>query len=129
MKHILVKNRLYLKVLILFLVLINFSIVSMAGTGLSDRLGLLEKRFGAEFETNIITLIVLLLVIFLFIFIVLFTVIFINKIPRKLAYCIIVISFLIISIISILYGEEISTFSNMIIKYQMDLVNNTYNIL
>ena len=121
MKHILVKNRLYLKVLILFLVLINFSIVSMAGTGLSDRLGLLEKRFGAEFETNIITLIVLLLVIFLFIFI--------NKIQRKLAYCIIVISFLIISIISILYGEEISTFSNMIIKYQMDLVNNTYNIL
>ena len=129
MKHILIKNKIYIKVLILFLVLINFSIVSMAGTSLSDRLGLLEKRFGAEFETNIITLMVLLLVIFLFIFIVLFTVIFINQIPRKLAYCIIVISFLIISIISILYGEEISSFSNMIIKYQMDLVNNTYNIL
>lgn len=129
MENLIKKNGYIFKIIFAFLLLINIALSSVAVTTFSNRLELLERRFGESFDISVTLLMMCLVIIFVLIFIILFTIIFMKKMPKKLAYAIIIIAITIIFVITILYGKEISEFANMIIKYQMEIVNDTYKLL
>lgn len=127
MKKFVDKNKVLLKILFAFLIIINFCDISMATESFDNKLELLEKRLNLESEVNILTIIICFILVVAAFFTIIISLFFYNKIPRTVLYIMITISVLIISVVSILFGEEMTEFCNNILEYQMQMVGKNYN--
>lgn len=127
MKEFVDKNKVLLKILFAFLIIINFCDISMATESLDNKLELLEKRLNLESEVNILTIIICFILVVAAFFTIIISLFFYNKIPRTVLYIMITICVLIISVVSILFGEEMTVFCNNILEYQMQMVGKNYN--
>ena len=127
MKEFVDKNKVLLKILFAFLIIINFCDISMATESLDNKLELLEKRLNLESEVNILTIIICFILVVAAFFTIIISLFFYNKIPRTVLYIMITICVLIISVVSILFGEEMTEFCNNILEYQMQMVGKNYN--
>lgn len=127
MKEFVDKNKVLLKILFAFLIIINFCDISMATESLDNKLELLEKRLNLESEVNILTIIICFILVVAAFFTIIISLFFYNKIPKTVLYIMITICVLIISVVSILFGEEMTAFCNNILEYQMQMVGKNYN--
>lgn len=127
MKEFVDKNKVLLKILFAFLIIINFCDISMATESLDNKLELLEKNLNLESEVNILTIIICFILVVAAFFTIIISLFFYNKIPRTVLYIMITICVLIISVVSILFGEEMTEFCNNILEYQMQMVGKNYN--
>ena len=127
MKKFVDKNKVLLKILFAFLIIINFCDISMATESLDNKLELLEKRLNLESEVNILTIIICFILVVAAFFTIIISLLFYNKIPKTVLYIMITICVLIISVVSILFGEEMTEFCNNILEYQMQMVGKNYN--
>ena len=127
MKKFVDKNKVLLKILFAFLIIINFCDISMATESFDNKLELLEKRLNLESEVNILTIIICFILVVAAFFTIIISLLFYNKIPKIVLYIMITICVLIISVVSILFGEEMTEFCNNILEYQMQMVGKNYN--
>lgn len=127
MKEFVDKNKVLLKILFAFLIIINFCDISMAAESFDNKLELLEKRLNLESEVNILTIIICFILVVAAFFTIIISLFFYNKIPRAVLYIMITICVLIICVVSILFGEEMTVFCNNILEYQMQMVGKNYN--
>lgn len=127
MKKFVDKNKVLLKILFAFLIIINFCDISMATESFDNKLELLEKRLNLESEVNILTIIICFILVVAAFFTIIISLLFYNKIPKTVLYIMITICVLIISVVSILFGEEMTEFCNNILEYQMQMVGKNYN--
>ena len=127
MKEFVDKNKVLLKILFAFLIIINFCDISMATESFDNKLELLEERLNLESEVNILTIIICFILVVAAFFTIIISLLFYNKIPKTVLYIMITICVLIISVVSILFGEEMTEFCNNILEYQMQMVGKNYN--
>lgn len=127
MKKFVDKNKVLLKILFAFLIIINFCDISMATESFDNKLELLEERLNLESEVNILTIIICFILVVAAFFTIIISLLFYNKIPKTVLYIMITICVLIISVVSILFGEEMTEFCNNILEYQMQMVGKNYN--
>ena len=127
MKKFVDKNKVLLKILFAFLIIINFCDISMATESFDNKLELLEERLNLESEVNILTIIICFILVVAAFFTIIISLLFYNKIPKIVLYIMITICVLIISVVSILFGEEMTEFCNNILEYQMQMVGKNYN--
>lgn len=127
MKKFVDKNKVLLKILFAFLIIINFCDISMATESFDNKLELLEKRLNLESEVNILTIIICFILVVAAFFTIIISLLFYNKMPKTVLYIMITICVLIISVVSILFGEEMTEFCNNILEYQMQMVGKNYN--
>lgn len=127
MRKFVEKNKVLLKILFVFLIIINFCDISFATENFDNKLELLERRLNIETEVSILTIIICFILVVTAFFTIVISLFFYNKIPRTVLYIIITICILIISVISILFGEEMTDFCDSILKYQMQMVGKKYN--
>ena len=83
-----------------------------------------EKRIEFESDVSVITILICFMMIFIFVIIIVIFLIFHSKIPSTFLYIVVAMSIVGISIISTLYGEELTVFCEKILEYQMNIVNN-----
>ena len=127
MREFVEKNKVLLKILFVFLIIINFCEISFATENFENKLELLERRLNIETGVSILTIIICFVLVVAAFFTIIVSLFFYNKIPRTALYIIITICILIICVISILFGEEMTVFCNDVLEYQMQMVGKKYN--
>ena len=127
MREFVEKNKVLLKILFVFLIIINFCEISFATENFDNKLELLERRLNIETGVSILTIIICFVLVVAAFFTIIVSLFFYNKIPRTALYVIITICILIICVISILFGEEMTVFCNDVLEYQMQMVGKKYN--
>ena len=127
MREFVEKNKVLLKILFVFLIIINFCEISFAIENFENKLELLERRLNIETGVSILTIIICFVLVVAAFFTIIVSLFFYNKIPRTALYIIITICILIICVISILFGEEMTVFCNDVLEYQMQMVGKKYN--
>ena len=127
MREFVEKNKVLLKILFVFLIIINFCEISFATENFENKLELLERRLNIETGVSILTIIICFVLVVAAFFTIIVSLFFYNKIPRTALYVIITICILIICVISILFGEEMTVFCNDGLEYQMQMVGKKYN--
>lgn len=127
MREFVEKNKVLLKILFVFLIIINFCEISFATENFENKLELLERRLNIETGVSILTIIICFVLVVAAFFTIIVSLFFYNKIPRTALYVIITICILIICVISILFGEEMTVFCNDVLEYQMQMVGKKYN--
>ena len=127
MREFVEKNKVLLKILFVFLIIINFCEISFATENFENKLELLERRLNIETGVSILTIIICFVLVVAAFFTIIVSLFFYNKIPRTALYVIITICILIICVISILFGEEMTVFCNDVLEYQMQMDGKKYN--
>lgn len=121
------KKRIYsiFKIVLIFLFGISLCVNSFAvSNDIEKALEDFEKRIEFESDVSVITILICFMMIFILVIIIVIFLIFHSKIPSTFLYIVVAMSIVGISIISTLYGEELTVFCEKILEYQMNIVNN-----
>ena len=114
----------YLKIFLIFGFLISFTTQSLAATDLEKTLESFENRIEFESDISVITIFGSFMLILVAIALIIILIILYKKIPKTVIYIGVTLSIVVICVIAILYGEELSEFCQKIMSYQMKVMNS-----
>lgn len=116
-------NYMLIKIVTLFILLINFTVNSYA-MSFEKRIELLENRFDLSSDVKVTTVLICLVILLISMAVIAFVIFLHKKIPVKISYILITLSIVSICVISILFGDEVLEFCNDILEYQTGILEN-----
>lgn len=112
------------KILLFFLIFMSFCVNAFASSSIEKKLELFEKRIEFESDVSAITVFVSFMLIIVGFIIIILCICLYKKIPKTLLYILFAVSVVTICVVTTLYGDELTSFCEQIITYQMKLLNS-----